>query len=173
MLRSQFDDLQEPARAIIVDCALEPEQIIELIMEGLMENTPTPNEGYTLGIMGLGVMGRSLALNFARHGYRVIGYDPHPRLPDDFAVATAPGQTLSRSYDLVTTHEGKYTLLVAALGGVSGQYHVTTGLFPTGAPTNEELAQCTANLTQATTDLARWMPRHLPPQAARSDRAAR
>ena len=39
-----------------------------------------------LGIMGLGVMGRSLALNFERNGYPVIGYDIAPHLPADFKV---------------------------------------------------------------------------------------
>ena len=37
-----------------------------------------------LGILGLGVMGRSLAQNFARNGYPPIGYDLAPRLPEDF-----------------------------------------------------------------------------------------
>jgi 6-phosphogluconate dehydrogenase len=39
---------------------------------------------YTLGILGLGVMGRSLAQNFLRHGYPPIGYDLNPHLPEDF-----------------------------------------------------------------------------------------
>jgi hypothetical protein len=75
----------------------------------------------------------------------------------DFAAATAPGQTLSRSYDVVTTHEGKYTLIIGALGDVSGQYLVTAGLFPSGQPTDEELEQCTTSLGQMTTDLAQAM----------------
>ncbi len=41
---------------------------------------------YALGILGLGVMGRSLAQNFERNGYPVIGYDLAPRLPEGFAV---------------------------------------------------------------------------------------
>ncbi len=52
-----------------------------------MEGTP-----YALGILGLGVMGRSLAQNFARHGYPPIGYDPAPKLPADFPVAIAASQ---------------------------------------------------------------------------------
>ncbi len=44
---------------------------------------------YALGIIGLGVMGRSLALNFTRHGYPPIGFDLNPHLPDDFKVAVA------------------------------------------------------------------------------------
>jgi 6-phosphogluconate dehydrogenase len=44
---------------------------------------------YSLGILGLGVMGRSLALNYERNGYSVIGYDLAPRLPDNFTVKVA------------------------------------------------------------------------------------
>lgn len=39
---------------------------------------------YALGILGLGVMGRSLAQNFARNGYLPIGYDLEPGLPSEF-----------------------------------------------------------------------------------------
>ena len=42
---------------------------------------------YALGILGLGVMGRSLAQNFARNGYPPIGYDLAPRLPEGFNLA--------------------------------------------------------------------------------------
>ena len=41
---------------------------------------------FSLGILGLGVMGRSLAQNFVRNGYPPIGYDLAPRLPADFDV---------------------------------------------------------------------------------------
>jgi 6-phosphogluconate dehydrogenase len=44
---------------------------------------------YSLAILGMGVMGRSLALNLERNGYPVIGYDPAPRLPADFNVRVA------------------------------------------------------------------------------------
>lgn len=47
---------------------------------------------FDLGIVGLGVMGRSLALNFERNGYSVIGYDLAPHLPDNFRLTVA--QTL-------------------------------------------------------------------------------
>ena len=81
LLRSQFDDLEEPARAIYADIAQQPAALIDRLMEQLMDNK------FDVGIMGLGVMGRSLALNFERHGYRVIGYDPHPKLSPDFPAA--------------------------------------------------------------------------------------
>ncbi len=44
---------------------------------------------YALAVLGMGVMGRSLALNLERNGYPVIGYDPAPRLPADFSVRVA------------------------------------------------------------------------------------
>jgi 6-phosphogluconate dehydrogenase len=50
--------------------------------EGSMDSS------YSLGIVGLGVMGRSLALNFERNGFPVIGYDISPHLPADFPVQT-------------------------------------------------------------------------------------
>ena len=83
MLQSQFDALEEPEGAVVVDTSLEPVQVIDRILEQLMSRSPA------LGLLGLGVMGRSLALNFERHGYPVIGYDPAPRLPPGFAVRLA------------------------------------------------------------------------------------
>ncbi|HEY6074391.1 MAG TPA: NADP-dependent phosphogluconate dehydrogenase [Anaerolineales bacterium] len=44
---------------------------------------------YSLGIMGLGVMGRSLAQNFIRNGYPPVGFDPFPKIPEGFAVHVA------------------------------------------------------------------------------------
>ncbi len=41
---------------------------------------------YALGILGLGVMGRSLAKNFARNGFEPIGYDISPKLAEDFTL---------------------------------------------------------------------------------------
>ena len=87
MLRSQFADLEEPNRALWVKTTAEPETLIDSIMEKLMENQ------FALGIMGLGVMGRSLALNFERHGYRVVGFDPHPNLPPDFPAMVVDSPT--------------------------------------------------------------------------------
>jgi len=43
----------------------------------------------TIGLLGLGVMGRSLALNFERHGYRVSAYDPMPKIPTGFPVGVS------------------------------------------------------------------------------------
>jgi hypothetical protein len=71
----------------------------------------------------------------------------------DFAVASAPGGTLSRTYDVDTLSGGEYTLLIGALGGVAGQYQVTVGLFPGGQASQEELDECIADLSVATMSL--------------------
>ena len=42
-----------------------------------MNNEPTPST-YEIGMVGLGVMGRNLALNMADHGFAVAGYDKDP-----------------------------------------------------------------------------------------------
>ena len=83
LLQSQFETLEEPDAAIVVDATLEPHRVLETIMEQLMDQEDA------LGLLGLGVMGRSLALNFERHGHPVIGYDPAPRLPAGFGVRVA------------------------------------------------------------------------------------
>lgn len=44
---------------------------------------------YEIGVLGLGVMGRLLALNLHRNVKRVIGYDPKPNLPQNFIVTIA------------------------------------------------------------------------------------
>ncbi len=72
----------------------------------------------------------------------------------DYAVATAPGTTLSRTYDIDPAYDGKYTIFVGALDGVAGQYQLTAGLFPTGAALNQQLSQCATDLAGAQTALA-------------------
>jgi 6-phosphogluconate dehydrogenase len=87
MLRSQFDALEEPSDAITVDVTLRLDAQIHQILGQLGNHAERAAEpAYALGILGLGVMGRSLAQNFERNGYPVIGYDPAPRLPEDFTV---------------------------------------------------------------------------------------
>ena len=60
LLQSQFDALEEPDDAIHVDISLDKETIINRIMEQI--------ELTSFGIVGMGVMGKSLARNFARNG---------------------------------------------------------------------------------------------------------
>jgi 6-phosphogluconate dehydrogenase len=83
MLKSQFAILEEPRGILTIDITLSQKEIVQKIVEQVMETR------YALGILGLGVMGRSLAHNFARHGYLPVGYDLAPRLPADFDVKVA------------------------------------------------------------------------------------
>ncbi|MFO7585278.1 MAG: NADP-dependent phosphogluconate dehydrogenase [Anaerolineales bacterium] len=41
---------------------------------------------YKIGILGLGVMGRSLGLNLHRNGIPVVGFDPAPKVDADYPV---------------------------------------------------------------------------------------
>jgi hypothetical protein len=66
----------------------------------------------------------------------------------DYVVASAAGATIGRSYDVDLTYGGHYTIFVAALGGVDGQYQLTAGLSPVGGELNEQLAECQADLSQ-------------------------
>jgi hypothetical protein len=43
----------------------------------------------------------------------------------DYAVATTPGETLTRTYELDETYDGQYTVFVAGQAGVPGQYQLT------------------------------------------------
>ena len=98
MLRSQFDALEEPLEALVEDIALAPDEIVRDIMEKLMVKK------YSLAILGMGVMGRSLAQNFERNGYPVIGYDIAPHLPPGFNVSmTNSLQELAQSLELPRT----------------------------------------------------------------------
>lgn len=80
MLRSQLDTLEEPWGILTLNITLPKNVIVKKIKEQIME------EKYALGILGLGVMGRSLAQNFYRNGYAPIGFDLKPKLPPDFDV---------------------------------------------------------------------------------------
>lgn len=80
MLQSQFAILEEPRGILTMDITLPQQEIVQKILEQIMGTK------YSLGMIGLGVIGRSLAQNFARHGYQPLGYDLAPRLPEDFNV---------------------------------------------------------------------------------------
>ncbi len=46
---------------------------------------------YDIGMIGLGVMGRNLALNMADHGFAVAGYNRHPDKVAEFEREAAGG----------------------------------------------------------------------------------
>lgn len=83
LLASQFESLEEPMDALTIDIDQELERIIEKITEEIMLKK------YTLGMIGLGVMGRSLALNFQRNGITTLGYDLRPQLSQETELPVA------------------------------------------------------------------------------------
>lgn len=76
LIRSQFDTLEEPKSAITIDA----EQDLESIVNSLMSYINTENVERTgrcqIGLIGLGVMGTSLARNLASRGTRVAIFNP-------------------------------------------------------------------------------------------------
>jgi 6-phosphogluconate dehydrogenase len=73
LLDSQFTALEQPAYGIHVDVSLSPELIVEDILIKLNDMIPASE----IGLMGLGVMGKSLALNLAEKGVHVAVYNRH------------------------------------------------------------------------------------------------
>lgn len=73
LLDSQLEALEKPAYGLHIEIALPPEQIIEKIMSKLIKMNPMAE----FGIIGLGVMGKSLALNLAAKDVKVAIYNRH------------------------------------------------------------------------------------------------
>jgi 6-phosphogluconate dehydrogenase len=73
MLQSQYETLELPSYGIHIDVDKSPEQILNEIMEKLQKM----KEKMQIGLFGLGVMGKSLALNMASKGFRVSVYNRH------------------------------------------------------------------------------------------------
>ncbi|MGN6645569.1 MAG: NADP-dependent phosphogluconate dehydrogenase [Cytophaga sp.] len=67
LLQSQFDILEEPSTAIHIDITLDPNIIIHTIVKRLTKSD--------FGLVGLGVMGKSLARNFSRNGVTLSLYN--------------------------------------------------------------------------------------------------
>jgi len=53
-----------------------------------------------LGLIGLGVMGQNLALNFNDHGVNLVGYDQNKQQTDDFLTGDAKDTQISASYSI-------------------------------------------------------------------------
>lgn len=71
LLDSQFETLEKPDYGLAVSVRKDPASIIKEIIAYLMENQSE------LGIIGMGVMGRSLALNLADKGIALSIYNRH------------------------------------------------------------------------------------------------
>jgi 6-phosphogluconate dehydrogenase len=69
MLQSQMSILEEPSEGIVITIEDKPENIIHTIMEQLSKSD--------FGVVGLGVMGKSLARNFANKGVSLSLFNRH------------------------------------------------------------------------------------------------
>ena len=71
MLRSQFETYEEPERGIKININQDPDQIIRQIMSAIEIDKSD------VGLIGLGVMGTSLARNIARKGFSISIFNRH------------------------------------------------------------------------------------------------
>ena len=70
LLKSQFDTWQEPIKGIKISVELSTEEIIASIIEKL-----NMEEKAKIGLIGLGVMGKSLSRNIASRGISISVYN--------------------------------------------------------------------------------------------------
>ncbi|MFD0861383.1 NADP-dependent phosphogluconate dehydrogenase [Sungkyunkwania multivorans] len=70
LLRSQFETLEKPNDAITLSVEFSPEEIVHNIYDILFN----PSE---FGVIGLGVMGKSLCRNLAQNGFKISMYNRH------------------------------------------------------------------------------------------------
>jgi 6-phosphogluconate dehydrogenase len=73
LLESQIDAWEQPAYGLHLDIKGTPESMVNLILERLKSENPTSH----IGVIGLGVMGKSLAMNMAENGIPVAVYNRH------------------------------------------------------------------------------------------------
>ena len=74
MLKSQFETLEEPENAIVIDIADSLELITKRIKSQLKISHKMKSE---IGVIGMGVMGKSLSRNLAGRGHRLAIYNRH------------------------------------------------------------------------------------------------
>jgi 6-phosphogluconate dehydrogenase len=72
LLQSQFDTLEAPQKGIICDALQSKEEILHTIMTTIQNNNKSQ-----LGLIGLGVMGKSLSRNFANNHISLSLYNRH------------------------------------------------------------------------------------------------
>lgn len=72
LLKSQFETWESPSYGLKQDVSFTAEQIVKKVLEEI--NMSTKSE---IGLIGLGVMGKSLCRNMARNGIRLSVYNRH------------------------------------------------------------------------------------------------
>ncbi len=70
LLRSQFDTLEEPLNVIKVDIRQTPDEIISDVMKNILGKAQ-------FGVLGLGVMGKSLSRNLGQKGFKLSLFNRH------------------------------------------------------------------------------------------------
>ena len=101
LLQSQFDTLEIPKNAFQVSIEHSPDQIVQKITDYLKSDM---NQKSEFGLIGLGVMGQNLALNFADQGIKLSVFNRHVAgLEEDIAknfVENNQGKNLQGFDDL-------------------------------------------------------------------------
>lgn len=70
LLKSQFESLEIPPEALKIDVTSSPEEIINSIKDQICYKSE-------FGLLGLGVMGRSLSRNLAKKGFKISIFNRH------------------------------------------------------------------------------------------------
>lgn len=70
LLKSQFNTLEIPVNALGVDISKSPEEIVEFVKTYILNKSE-------FGLIGLGVMGKSLCRNLASKGFNISLYNRH------------------------------------------------------------------------------------------------
>lgn len=72
LLASQLETLEPPENAFTISITQTPSAIVQIIMKTLLNQNTSKA---TIGLIGLGVMGKALAQNFVRNSIRVAVYN--------------------------------------------------------------------------------------------------
>lgn len=137
MLNSQLEVLEKPAYGLHIDISNSPELIVQQIITKLDSMNP-PLE---FGVLGLGVMGKSLALNLAEKGIRVAVYNREvPGKEEDVAgkmIAENPSFSSLKGFDkleefIQALEKPRKILLMIYAGAVDEQLHQLMGMLEPG-----------------------------------------
>ena len=80
LLQSQFDTLESPEHALVVNIKMQPEDIVNEIEKAMAVKSE-------FGLFGLGVMGKSLSRNLAQKGFNISIFNREVRgVEEDVAV---------------------------------------------------------------------------------------
>ena len=137
MLNSQLEVLEKPAYGLHIDISHSPQIIVQQILTKL--NSMNPPSAF--GILGLGVMGKSLALNLAEKGIRVAVYNRQvPGKEEDIAekmISENPSSPSLKGFSkleefIQALEKPRKILLMIYAGAVDEQLHELMALLEPG-----------------------------------------